>query len=198
LTPSPVVRALERARLEAQVADWERREAAMRTALVRRLGDQRPAEVAPEQARALTAFRLWCEENGVRHCPARPEAVAQFVLDHAAAGLETLIEVTAAISQSHSQLGLANPTATWMVASALQRVGDVDPPRSWPKAFKGLFAELPIQLKRYIAKHDAERERVLRRAQNEAARAKRAVVMAHAPPTDRLKQGATDGESDTQ
>jgi hypothetical protein len=191
---SPVVRALERAKLEAQVADRERREFAMKVALLRRLGGQPPSSSTPERARALATFRSWCRENGVRHCPAQPEAVAQFVLDHAAAGLEMLADAVAAISEAHSQLGLANPTATWMVANAMQRIGDVEPPRSWPKAFRGQFAELSVRLKRYIAKHDAERERVLRRAQNEAAQAKRALATARVPTNDEQKPGGMDGE----
>jgi hypothetical protein len=184
LTRNPVVRALERAKLDAQVADWERREFAMKTVLVRRLGGQPSFAGAPETATAFATFRTWCEENGVRHCPARPEAVAQFVLDQAPAGLEMVTDAVATISEIHSQQGLANPTATWMVAKALQRVGDIDPPRSWPKAFKRQFTELPVQLKRYIAQHDVERERVLRRAQNEAARAKRALATSDVPPID--------------
>ena len=170
----------------------------MKVALLRRLGDPPPVDEAREAARTFTAFRNWCEENGVRHCPARPEAVAQFVLDHAPSGLETLGATVAAISGVHSQRGLANPTATWMVAAALRQVGDVAPPRSWPKAFKDRFAELPLPLKRYVAKHDAEREKVLRRAQNEAARAKRGLAEVSAPMVDQQKPGETDDGSDTQ
>jgi hypothetical protein len=195
---SPVVRALERARLDAQVVDWERSESAMKAALLRRLGGQPPADDVPEWAMALAEFRTWCEENGVRHCPARPEVVAQFVLDHAASGLEMLAGAVAAVSQAHSRLGMANPTATWMVARALQRVGDIAPPRSWPRAFKSQFSELPVQLKRYIATHDAERERVLRRAQNEAARAKRDLAALRSSANNEQKAGERDGGSDTQ
>jgi hypothetical protein len=121
-------------------------------------------------------FRTWCEHNGVRFCPAQPTSVAQFVLDHAPLGIEALAEIVADIAEFYSALGLSNPAATWIVAAALDRVGDIAPPRSWPKAFKARFALLPLSLKKYIADHDAQREKALRRAQNEAARAKRALA----------------------
>jgi hypothetical protein len=197
LTANPVLRALERAKLDAQVADWERKEAAMKAALLRRLGGQPSVSESSEALRALATFKAWCEENGVRHCPARPEAIAQFVLDHTSVGLEMLADAVAAISRIHSELGLANPTATWMVGAALQQVGDIAPPRSWPKSLKDRFTELPLILKRYVAKHDAERERVLRRAQNEAAHAKRALAATRVPIVDQQKPGEMDDGPDT-
>jgi hypothetical protein len=198
LNTNPVLRALERARLDAQLAEWETREAELKTAIARRLGDGPQVEESGDTSRAVARFRTWCELNGVRYFPAQPATLAHFVLEHAPDGIEQLAETIAAVSRSHFVRGLPNPVATWMVAAAMEHAGDTAPPRSWPKSLKAQFSSLPQTLKHYIAVHDAQREKVLRRAQNEAARARRA--LAHAQPRaqpDISTTGGRDAESDT-
>jgi len=48
----------------------------------------------------------------------------------------------------------------------------VDPPRSWPDGNRQRFKSLPYDLQVYVAAHEAQREKALRRAQNEAANAR--------------------------
>jgi hypothetical protein len=84
-----------------------------------------------------------------------------------------------------------------MVAAAMERVGDTAPPRSWPKGLKAQFALLPPTLKKFIADHDTQREKVLRRAQNDAARAKRALAAAQARLQE-VNLGEIDGKQDSQ
>lgn len=176
MTDNPVLKALERSRRDAQLKEWARNEATMRLALERRLGQPSLTEGDSGLSAALAIFRSWCERNGVRYCPAQPASLAQFVLDHTELGVEGLTDIVGNISESYATLGLANPAATWIVAAAMKSVGDVPPPRSWPKHLGTQFALLPLHLKKYVAAHDAQRERVLRRAQNDAAKAKRALL----------------------
>jgi len=197
LSNNPVLRALERTRLDAQLAHWELKEAGLKAAIAQRLGAQPSIEQGAVAAEAPAIFRTWCDRNGVRYLPAQPASVAQFVMDHASVGARSLAEIVASISESHSSRGLSNPAATWMVAAAMQRVGDVAPPRSWPKELKVQFAQLPQMLKKYVAEHDAQREKVLRRAQNDVANAKRALAALQATvQSEQTTAGAPDGQQD--
>lgn len=51
----------------------------------------------------------------------------------------------------------------------------IEPPRSWTKAEKERFATLPRETQEYIAQREQEREREIRRSQNEAAEARKAI-----------------------
>jgi hypothetical protein len=199
LNTNLVLGALERAKLDAQLAHWERKEAGLRAAIAQRLGVQPPIEEGAAAAKVLAIFRTWCDRNGIRHLPAQPASVAQFVLDHSSVGVMSLAEIVASISESHSSRGLSNPVATWMVAAAMERAGDIAPPRSWPKGLKEQFAQLPQILKKYVAEHDAQREKVLRRAQNDVADAKRALAALQATVrSEQTTAGAPDGQQGPQ
>jgi len=69
-------------------------------------------------------------------------------------------------------IGLADPTLGGVVTEAVSDLAGIDPPRSWPAAHKQRFKSLPYDLQVYVGTHEAQRERALRRAQNEAARAR--------------------------
>jgi len=61
------------------------------------------------------------------------------------------------------------------------RVADiVDPPRSWGKEEKQRFLQLPRDLQLYYAEREKERDRVVRRAQTDAAEARRKLAEAEA------------------
>ncbi|WLA65831.1 hypothetical protein [Bradyrhizobium diazoefficiens] len=49
----------------------------------------------------------------------------------------------------------------------------VEPPRSWGKEEKQRFLQLPRDLQLYFAKREQQRDDTVRRAQNEAAQARR-------------------------
>jgi len=192
LTENPVLRALQRAKLDGQLAEWVRKEALVSAAVIRRLGNPPAVDQSAGTTQALDVFKNWCDRNTVRCLPAQPTSVAQFVLDSASHGVRPLAETLGSISEAHSSLGLANPVATWIVAAALERAGDVPPPRSWPRPLKALFALLPPTLKVYVADHDTQREKVVRRAQNEAARAKHALAAIQG--TARSNQNTMSGD----
>lgn len=136
-----------------------------------------PVLVALAQARIRAApmFVRWCELNGVPPCPASPANVARFVSDCASLGIERLWPSIQEISTLHVSIGLADPTLGGVVGAAISGVARVSPPRSWPADYQRRFKSLPYDLQVYVSAHDSQREGALRRAQNEAALAKRKV-----------------------
>lgn len=129
--------------------------------------------LAQARMRAAPMFARWCELNCAAFLPASPAEVAKFVADCAALGIERLWPAVQDISRAHAALGLADPTLGGPVAAAVSEVAGIDPPRSWPSDRKQQFEALPYDLQVYVADHEARREKTVRRAQNEAAIAKR-------------------------
>lgn len=128
--------------------------------------------LARERARAAPLFAKWSELSGAPFCPARPADIARFVSDCAPLGVARLLASLREISRCHEQLGLADPTLGAPVAAALDNVAGVEPPRSWASEHKLRFKSLPYEMQMFIASHEAQREKALRRAQNEAAAAR--------------------------
>lgn len=141
------------------------------------------AALAQARMRAAPMFARWCELNGVCWCPAAPAVVAKFVTDCASLGIETLWPAVQEVSRAHVALGLADPTLGGIAAAAVDKVAGISPPRSWPDDCKRRFASLPYDLQVYVAGHEAQRERALRRAQNEAATARQKLAACQPPQT---------------
>lgn len=133
-----------------------------------------PLLTALAQARLRDApmFVRWCELNGVTACPAAPASVARFVTDCGALGVSRLWSAVQDISRMHVSLGFADPTLGGVAASAMNTIAAIPPPRSWPGPFKQRFTALPYDMQVHLAAHEAQRERALRRAQNDAASAR--------------------------
>lgn len=140
------------------------------------------AALAQARMRAAPMFARWCELNRAPFCPARPGDVARFVSDCASLGIEQLWPAVQDVSRLHASLGFADPTLDKSVAIAVSDVARVDPPRSWPIEHKSRFRLLPYDLQDFLASHEARREKVLRRAQNEAAEARRKLAAHQAEP----------------
>jgi hypothetical protein len=151
------------------------------------------AALAQARMRAAPMFARWCELNGVRLCPAAPADVAKFIADCASLGIERLWPALQEISAMHRSLGLADPTLGGSVAAAVSDVGGIEAPRSWPGDRKQRFKSLPYDLQLYIAAHEAQREKVLRRAQNEAAAARRKLAGAQPPRAQEIQTERTEG-----
>lgn len=150
-----------------------------------------PLLTALAQARLRDApmFAKWCELNGVTVCPATPAAVARFVSDCGSLGMSRLWPAVQDISRMHVSLGLADPTLGGPAANAMSAVAAIAPPRSWQGSFKERFGALPYEIQAYLASHEAQRERALRRAQNDAAAARKKLATLDA----QTKDGKTDG-----
>lgn len=146
--------------------------------------------LAQARRRDAPMFVRWCELNNVIACPATPASVARFVSDCASLGMSRLWTAVQEISRMHASLGLADPTLGSPAADAMSTVAAVAPPRSWPRQFKERFGSLPYDIQAYLAAHETQRERALRRAQNEAAAASRKLAALET----QLKDGTRHGD----
>ncbi|WP_092022778.1 hypothetical protein [Bradyrhizobium sp. OK095] len=150
-----------------------------------------PLLTALAQARRRDAplFVKWCELSGVPACPATPASVARFVSDCGALGMDRLWPAVQDISRMHGSLGLADPTLGGVAASAMSAVAAILPPRSWPSPFKQRFDALPYDIQVHLASHEAQRERALRRAQNDAASVRQKLAAFEAQTKDEKTNG---------
>ena len=151
------------------------------------------AALARARLEGAPMLARWCALNGLAVFPVPPAIVARFVADCAPLGIERLWPAVQDIQAAHVSLGLADPTLGTAVAAALNDVAGIAPPRSWPGDYKQRFRSLPYDLQRFVADHELQREKALRRAQNEAAefRRKLAVTSVPAAPSIPPKQEAT-------
>lgn len=147
--------------------------------------------------REAPLFARWCALHDVPACPAAPAIVARFVVDCAPLGIEPLWRAVQDISRMHVSAGLADPTLGGIVAGAIGDLAGVEPPRSWPAERRRSFRSLPYDLQTYVAAREAQRERALRRAQNEAAGARRQLA-AHLKSQILSKQETKSDEGNTR
>jgi len=147
------------------------------------------AALAQARMREAPMFVRWCELNGASPCPGAPSTVARFVRDCAALGIERLWPAVQQISKMHVSLGLADPTLGGEAAAAISEVADVSPPRSWPEPYRQRFKSLPYDVQVYVVSHETRRERALRRAQNEAASARKMISSIKFPTKDEKRNG---------
>lgn len=145
--------------------------------------------LAAARLRDAPMFVKWCELNGISTCPATPASVARFVTDCGALGMSRLWPAVQDISRMHVKLGLADPTLGDPAASAISAIAAIPPPRSWPGQFKQRFGALPYDIQVHLASHEAQRERALRRAQNDAASVRQKLTALEA----QMKDEKTDG-----
>ena len=135
-----------------------------------------------------TAFGRWCAARWVPCFPTLPGYLAGFVADSPPS--DDVIAAVIEISRLHVGNGYADPN-TEVVAAAFP---PVVAPRSWPDPLKARFKSLPYDLQIYVERHEREREKVIRRAQNEAATAKRKLSELEQPAT----QEPNDGNIESQ
>lgn len=155
------------------------------------------AALAQARMRAAPMFVKWCELNGLSPCPAAPAHVARFVSDCAPLGIERLWLAVQDISRLHLSVGLADPTLGGAAAEAISYLAKIDPPRSWPNDRKQQFKSLPYDLQVYVAAHESQREKALRRAQNEAASARQKLAASLKTEAHSNEEGKSD-ENDTR
>jgi hypothetical protein len=111
----------------------------------------------------------------------------QTVSDCASLGIGRLWPALQEISKMHVSLGLADPTLGGAAAAAISDVAGIPPPRSWPDDRKQRFRSLPYDLQVYVAAHETQREKVVRRAQNIAAVARQKLAACQPPQTGSTK-----------
>lgn len=141
------------------------------------------AALAQARFRAAPMFARWCGLRGIHPWPVAPADVARFIADCATLGIERLWPALQDVSRAHVCLGLADPTLGGAVADAISDIAGIGPPRSWPNDRKRRFKSLPYDLQVYVAAHEAQREKALRRAQNEAAALRQKLAAGQQRPT---------------
>jgi hypothetical protein len=162
---TPVLAALVNARAQEQAAE----ERGLTAKVLTHLG-----MTAPQGDKShWPVWQQWCDGRKIASLPALPAAVAVFALNNAALG-DRLEKVIASISIVHQDRGLADPTLSPVVTAALNQVlGPLEPPSGWPKARKADFDRLNREMQKFIVAHERQIVTEMRRAQNEAASAKR-------------------------
>jgi hypothetical protein len=121
---------------------------------------------AREAARSLASFRLKQREGEGEAAPAAAVPPANESADAAASA--------DAASPSESETpgeGTPQETESQTTAEAEPPANEapIEPPRSWTKEARERFASLPRETQEYLAQREQERDRELRRAQNESA-----------------------------
>jgi hypothetical protein len=145
---------------------------------------------------ALDVFLHWCDLKGVRPIPISPTAIAGFVMDSGALGIEKIAATVKAISDAYLSRGLADPTAGGPVGAAINRIAHVEPPRSWKAEAKSQFKTFPYELQVYLEGHERQRENTLRKAQNEAANLRNELKKSNQPKE--VKDDGTEQDTTTE
>jgi hypothetical protein len=101
---------------------------------------------------------------------------------------------------------MSNPVMEALLcAKATERLQELlyEPPRSWTKEAKLRFLELPADLQAYLVVREKQRDREMRRSQNEAAEARKALASIQQQLSEaqqalaQQKQEKTDGIQQT-
>ena len=118
-------------------------------------------------------FVDWCKARGAAAYPTQPRLLAEFVTGNASMGADWAESVVNDVVALNLQVGLANPAATPAVIGALTSIRSIEPPRSWPREQWAHFHALPLTTQRYVLRREAERDKEVRKLQNEVANLKR-------------------------
>jgi hypothetical protein len=151
---------------------WDANEAAMLAEVAEAIGPTQ-VELTDRMRTRLTEWAKFCADRNVRACPAKPQTVAMWVLSHRHLGADAIMDMLAALDVLHDHHNLSLPTKSAIVCRALEQVFKAEPPRSWDRESKLLFATLPQTIQQIIGKRERDRERELRRAQNLVAELKK-------------------------
>jgi hypothetical protein len=127
----------------------------------------------------MSAFTNWCLLRGESSVPASPTVIVRFLRECAALGIDRVWNAMVDISKQHHSLGLPDPTLGISIVTAeINKISGIEPPRSWTKEMQHRFMTLPWDLQNQILIRETQRDRELRRLQNEVAELKRAPVAA--------------------
>jgi len=121
----------------------------------------------------MGAFHSWCQLNGAPRLPASVASVVKFISDCGHLSPDALHAELTAIDEEHENLLYAPPCKSKWVVKALKTAHHIEPPRSWPKDMWQHFDALSWPIKTHLAAREAERDQAVRKAQNEAAEARK-------------------------
>jgi hypothetical protein len=171
---SDVIRNVDKQQEVARLDAGDQRAAAELAKRIQLLARELSADIRTR----LDAFNKWAIARQARRCPAKPATVALWALEQADMGVpaQQILAQLDAIEQLHDRWGLANPVRTAIVRAALDTIIKIDPPRGWSRAERVQFALLPPDVREIVVEKERLRDKALRRAQNEAAEAKKRLL----------------------
>ena len=159
---------LQQARVRDQIARWDANE----KRLAEQLGLDVPKTIlSTDTVARLDFFAKWAAAKGVRKCPCKPHVLAAFAWENHSLGVpqQQTLAILKAVEEQHHHFNLSNPAATKIVWAAVETICKAEPPRSWTKAEKAEWVLLPPDIRQAISRREAERDKALRRSQNELA-----------------------------
>jgi hypothetical protein len=181
MSANPALSEIERLNRNEQIARWNDNENALAKRLVEQLAqDFAEQDKSPRAAEIIQSgddvaqpnnFINWCKQQEVRSCPAKPSTVAAYIREyreHKDREDLVLAKLTA-ISAMHGRHGLSSPVHTAVVRTVLETMFRDEAPRSWKPSEKELFLFLPVEIRLTILRREKDREKQLRRMQNELA-----------------------------
>jgi hypothetical protein len=160
---------LEQQLQKSRILQWDSNE----QALLQKLQIQIPkTPLTSDVLGRIDLFGKWCEARGVRKCPVKNWVLATYLLEKSAEGMppEPLLATLAAVAALHDHHGLSNPVATRVVNLALERILREERQPRWSKDELVEWRHLPLPMRNAIARREEDRDRELRRLQNEAAK----------------------------
>ena len=105
------------------------------------------AALHSQRYQEASAFGKWCIINKRRPLPAAPSDVAAFIRDcEPIASLAEIWRFITEILVSHLENNLADPTVGGQPSVALNAISRLEAPRSWPKAMKERFKDIPYDV----------------------------------------------------
>jgi hypothetical protein len=130
-----------------------------------------PQELDSEALLLLRHWAEFCKARGIRACPARPASVAMFIRSENSLGVpvERILAALAAIEVMHNQAAESNPVACAMPRLELEKITNIEAPRTWPKVDRPLFQSLPPDVRAVIKRNADSTSLALRRLQNKVA-----------------------------
>jgi hypothetical protein len=124
-------------------------------------------------------FANWCQLRGEVGLPASPATIGRFIDDIAVMGIEKVWDQIQQIRREHYVRELGDPTlGHGPVADALNRISGLKAPRSWRDEAKYEWGGLPYPVQLELVRREEQRDREVRRLQNELAAVKRANAVA--------------------
>ena len=121
----------------------------------------------------MDMWSKWCALRGEQAIPASPTIIARFIADIAPLGIDRVWPEILQISRAHYTVGLPDVTNSFPVATAINALSKLTPPRSWPAEEKLRFATLPYDLQVIILKRETDRDREVKHMHAQFAKLKK-------------------------
>jgi hypothetical protein len=129
----------------------------------------------------MNMFEKWCALRGECAIPASPTIIARFIKDIEPLGIARIWPEILQISRAHYTVGLPDVTNSFPVASAINALSRLAPPRSWPAEEKLRFATLPYDIQVIILKRETDRDREVKHMHTNFAKLKKETEHAASP-----------------